>query len=412
MANEDTLKRLTTTNEGWADSFDAQVTHQITNVLDIPSHYRFSPERLRYFENGSRVRPEDSAKFTDEEADWLLQPANGDTLELFSAERPRYVVGTDASGSLATRTNQALTSGDQLRVGFDDKQSPRNAAYFEINGGSDNRLVLERGGTEVASETWTYPDAIDETKPVRYEVRYNWYGVGGYRFRLFYTDEAEPHNVTVGKLADPDSTSTNDGNFHITQEITSNSTGLELIAGSYGYLVFGDASPTSRSKKARIIGGTDNYSGTGDYEALAAIRVNPDEANVFAQLAGIEAVPDGGSGELVALVFDADDTDASAFTTASSITPRNSAIQQTTNVSQFVNESGTTVTSSPNPNGYQVGFFATETTGVGSTQTRESTGQTREIRPLYEDDVCLFLYKADTATARTVNIVYETKQLW
>lgn len=414
QTDNDLLKRQQLRQEEWRDSFGAQVSHQITNVVDVPSHYQFSPERLRYRENGTRTRPEDSAKFTDEEADWLIEPAGGDTLELFTAERPRYVVGTDAAGSLASRVTQPLQSGDQLRFGLDDKQSPRNAAYFEINGGSDNRIVLERGGTEVATKTWTYPDGLDETTPIRYEIQYNWYGVGAYRFNLFYTEDAEPINTNVGKLATVDQTSTNDGNFHILQEVTADAgtSGLGMVSGSMGYLVFGDASPTSRAKQGRIIGSTDNYSGTGDYEPLAAIRVAPDEANVFAQLASLSVVPSGGDGELIALVFDSDDTDASGFETPQQMTPRNTAIEQTTNVTEFKDESGNIVTNSQNPNGYQVAFTASDVTGVGASQTREASGQSREIRPLYEDDVCIFMYKADTATARTVNIVYETKQLW
>ena len=59
----------------------------------------------------------------------------------------------------------------------------------------------------------------------------------------------------------------------------------------------------------------------------------------------------------------------------------------------------------------KIGFFSTDVTGQGATQVR-TTSAGRQIRPLYEDDVVVFLYKSDSATARTVNLLYSTIQLW
>jgi len=76
------------------------------------------------------------------------------------------VVGVDGAASLATRVNQALQSGETLICGLNDRQSPENGAYFEVNGDSANRIVLERGGTEVATDTWTYPDGVGDSTTV------------------------------------------------------------------------------------------------------------------------------------------------------------------------------------------------------------------------------------------------------
>lgn len=401
----------------WADQFGQQVSHGITNSVDIPSHHPFSPERLRYVKNGSRVRdaPSDST-FTDREQDWLLEPAAGDTVTLYSAERPRYIVGVDASASLAGQVESSLGDGDTIRFGLSDRQTPENAAFFEVNGNAENRIVTVKGGSESNSQTWTYPNGVDETTIVRYEIRFNWYGVGTYQFLLTYTKDGQVTgektvNKQVGELSLKDEKPTNDANQHIFHEVDASNSGVQYGAGSMGFLTYGSVSPTDRTKKARIIGTTDNYSGTGDYEPLAAIRVDPEEGGIFTQFSQFEVVPDGGDGEALIIVVPETETDATGFSTPPQHSPTNSVIKQTTSVTEFPDQSGTIVTSASDPNGYQVGFYATDTTGTGATQTRE-VSQGREVRPLYEDDVAIVLYKADTATARTVNIVYGTKQLW
>jgi len=135
---------------------------------------------------------------------------------------------------------------------------------------------------------------------------------------------------------------------------------------------------------------------------------------VFVQLNGIEAVPSGGDGELLAVVMPEDETDATNFITPPQHSPTNSVIEQTTDITQFTDQDGNLVTDTANPDGYQVGFFATdviETGGPPGSGARTTT-QARAIRPIYEDDVIVFLYKDDSATARDVNLVYNVEQLW
>ena len=400
----------------WQDAFENQVGHGITNSVDIPSHYDFNNERLRYFEDGTRVHPTDSANFTDREADYLIEPNAGQTGRIQSAERPRYVVGVEGAASLAARLGAELGTGDTMRLGVDDKQSPRNAAYFEINGDSANRLVLEDEGSEVETAEWSYPDGLAPTDAIRYEIKYNWYGVGTYQFKINYTDGnavdgEKTVNKIVGELSRDGVQSNSDGNYHIFQELDATNAGKQLLAGSMGYLTFGDVSPTARTKDARIIGSSSNYGGSAEYEALAAIRVDSDRGNVFAQLTGIEAIPDGGSGEMLAIVVDASETDASGFATPPQHSSQNSVIEQTTSVTEFPDTDGNTVTSAVDPNGYQVGFYATEVTGQGAGTSRTNT-ESRNVRPLYSDDVCIFLYKDDGNNTRTVNTIYGTRQLW
>lgn len=405
--------------EEWSDNFGNQVSHGIQNSVDIPSFSTFNAERLRYYKNGSRIRERNlpgESTFTDREQDWLLEPASGDTLELFSAERPRYVVGVDTSASLAAYQQQPLQAGDTWKFGMTDFQTPENAAYFEVNGDAENRLYLVRGGTEIGEETWEFPEGVDETTPIRYEIRFNWYGVGPYDFKLNYTDETANDgeravNKTVGSVSVSDGKSTNDGNFHIYHSIDASSSNLEYAAGSMGFLVFSEAKPSDRQKAARITG--LDYSGTGNYEPLAAIRIDPPRGNVFAELSGIEAVPSGGTGELLCVVMPADETDASPgdFSPPPAMSDSNSVIQETTAITQFTDSDGNLTTDAADPDGYQVGFYATDVASQGAAKSRQAS-RGRAVAPLYEDDQAVFLYKDDDSQARTVNIVYDTNQLW
>lgn len=403
--------------EEWQDQFNQQIVHGIRNSVDIPSHHPFTNERLRYTKNGSRIRdPSSDSTFSDREQDWLLEPASGDTVTLFSAERPRYVVGVDAGMSLAGQLDSKLESGDTIKVGLSDRQTPENAAFFEINGGSENRVVTVKGGSESASHTWDYPNGTDETTTARYEIRYNWYGVGTYRFIITYTQDDQTIgektvNKTIGELSLEKEKPTNDANNHIFHQVDASSSGIQYGAGSMAFLVFGDVTPTARSKTARIQTSADNYGGSGDYEALAAFEVDPDYGNIFTQLSKFEVVPDGGTGQGLVIVVPSGETDASGFSTPPEHSPENSTIRQTTNVSTFPDSTGTLVSSASNPNGYQIGFFATDISGLGSKQSRNVSGE-RTLQPVYEDDVAMILYKADTATARSVNVIYGTKQLF
>lgn len=400
---------------GTSDAFGKLIADSTQNTLDIPSHYNFNPERLRYFENGSRVVPDTSAKFTDLEASYRLEPDAGDCLTLYSAERPRYIVGYEGLMSCAAKLDTALGSGDTFRVGLDDRQSPANRAFFEFTD-SGQRAVLIGSGSEVATESFELPDTVSQTDPIRFEIQYNWYNVGRYLFTISYTDETEPlmqrqKIERVASLTVDDDYATGDGNFHLFQELDATNSGLQVRCGSFGHNILGNVSPSFRTKSARIAPTGNNYSGSGQYEALAAVRIDPDRGNVYSSFSTLEVTPDAGSGEMVVIVVRSSETDATGFSTPPQHSPKNSVIEQTTNVSTFPDQNGNLVTSAANPNGYQVAFSALSQTGQGSKTTRDSNTIVNK-RPLYEDDVAIFLYKADTATARNVKFIYAIEQDW
>lgn len=416
MANGSfSTRRLTEYLDETRDAFDRSISDGTSNSVDVPSFYSFSPERLRLYINDARTAPSDAgAKFTDQEGNFRLSPAAGDKIEIHTAERPRYVVGYDAVATTAAKMESQLGTGDTFRVGVRDRADPENLGFFELNGDSDNRVVLTGSGSEIASDTFEFPSAVTEQTPVRYEIQFNWYGVGRWRFRISYTDNSRDMgerqvNRVVGELTVDGEWTTGDAAFHVFNELEASNSGVEAEVGSYAYSILGGVSETSRTKGSRLSG--LSYSGSGDYEPLAAIQIDPDRGNVYTQLADTTVFPDGGSGELLTIVAQPSETDASGFTTPSSHSVNNSVVEQTTSVSTFPDSSGTVVSSAADPNGYQIAFTTFEEAGSGA-NTRLSQAGIDDKRPLYEDDVAIFLYKADTATARNVNITYVTEQNW
>jgi hypothetical protein len=395
------------------DAFGKFIADGTRNTIDIPSTYTFSPERLRLYVDGSRTKPDAAALFTDAEGYWTLEPSAGERVEVSTAERPRYVVGYEANLSAASQVSSGLNPDDRLRIGGRDRQSPENATFFEINGDAPNRAVIQDQGTEVASVEWAYPDGVDEATPVRYEIRYNAYGVGRLRFNLSYTDtDADPvqQNDDVASVAVDDAYSLGDYNLHLFQELDAASSGRELRAGSFGFNIFGNVQETTRTKAARLTG--LSYGGSGDYEPLVAARVDPDRGNVYSQFKAVSVFPGSTSGELLVQVFRPSETDASGFDTPPQQSPNNSVVEQTTSVTEFTDQDGNTVTADTDPAGYQVGFTRFESSGQGNSTRVATSQQVENKRPLYEDDIAVFLYKADSATSDTLNLTYLVEQDW
>jgi hypothetical protein len=405
------IKRLA---QGSRDGFGKQISDGTRNTLDVPGHYPYNPERHRLELNGARIEPGDiPTQYTENAASHTLSPNAGNELGMHTAERSRYIVGYEASATTASVVDSTLGAGDTYRVGVSDKEDPTNRSYFEINGDGANRLVLEDEGTEVTSAEFAFPDGVDETDAIRYEIQFNWYNVGRYLFRVSYTDDDAPpgdkqKNDVVGELVVDSDFVNGDGNYHVFHLLDATTSGQTVRVGSFGYNILGNVEETTRVKGTRL---TDlSYGGSGDYEALFAARIDPNRGNVYCQLQNLTVFPDGGSGELLAIVVSAADTDATGFSTPPQHSPRNSVIEQTESVTTFPNTDGDIVTQTTDPNGYQIGFAPFESSGTGTNARTQTSINVQNKRPLYEDDVAIFLYKADTATSRSVNVTYFFEQ--
>lgn len=400
------------------DPFGKLIADGTRNSIDIPSMYRFNPERLRLFENDARVTPtEAGAQFVDAEGEFRLEPDAGTKLEIQTAERPRYIVGYEAQGSLAANLNSTLGTGDTVEFGLRDKSDPENKAYFEFtpDAAQDGRAVIVNQGTEVATAPISLPDGVSLQDPIRYAIDFNWYGVGSFKFNISYTDGSADMgerqiNETVAELTVDDGLTTADAAFHVYHELDAATAGQSLTVGSFGFLVKGNVEETTRTKAARLTG--LSYGGSGDYEAVAAVRIPDDRGNVYCQFKNVTIFPSSTSGELLVIVVPADETDASGFASPPQQSSSNSVVTQTTSVTTFPDADGNIVTSDANPNGYQVGFTRYESAGEGNSRRVSPSATVENKRPLYEDDVAIFLYKADSATSDTVNLTYYVEQDW
>lgn len=398
-----------------SDAFNKLIADSTTNTLDLPSTYPFSPERYKLVLNGTRYRDISGvSQITDIEGSFLLQPEMGDNLRIQSAERPRYVVQYESVASIALNLQDALESGDRIEAGLNDFQSLENAAYFEFNGDGNHRAVIIGQGNEVITQSFELPDNAKLTDALRLEIKFNWYNVGRYLFSISYTDSSKidgekQENKILAELTLDDDFATGDPNMHLYAEFDSMYSGKTLEVGSFGYIVLGDVIPTARTKSARLTG--MSYGGSGQYEALAAIRIDPDFGNIFTQMNNVTVVPQNEEGQLLALSVDSEDTDASGWSKPPEHSENNSIVEFTTDVSTFPNESGNVVSQASNPGGYQLGFSSSDLAGRNR-KTRVTDPGTQEKRPIYEDDVVVLVYKGDSATSDTINFTYSITQEW
>lgn len=414
-ANNDLEYRRTRLLEQSSTPFNRLIADGTSNFLDLPSVYDFNNERYRLRIDGTRTDPDDTTSFTDGQRDFEITPAAGETVQFYTAERPRYVVGYESSASFAFEGLSTVSANDTVRIGLTDRDESgngENAAYFEITD-SQNRIVLERSGTEVASDTFTFPEGYDFQSFYRAEIKYNAYDAGRWLFSLNFTDGDLPAGFrqveeTMGELTVDQEGATDEYNFHLFYEVDSPDGATSLSTGSLSYIVLGSSTPTLRVKGQRRAG--LSYSGTGNYEPVLAMRKAPDRRNIFVDISKTSVTLNQGSGEVLIIAVDPSETDATGFATPAQHSEGNSVIQSTTNVTTFPDSTGSIVTSAANPGGYQVGFASTEgSQAVGGSRIADS--QDRK-RPIHNGDVAIALVKRDSAQSTTATVTVTTEQDW
>lgn len=326
------------------DEFGKRISDGTRNNLDIASQYKFSPERLRLFKNGTRqfVQYNSIAEFTDSADSWDLEPGASDTVHLESAESSTYVVNYVLQGSMAFQTNQSLASGDVVKWGlYNDTDG-----WFMEQRGSDHTAsqvdIKElRGGSET-----TLASDVELSKPItdwtRHEIRYNWYGVGNQVWRQTYTQDGRQYNDYIAYTSKDGDRGPETGNLNTRYEVqaSSSTTDLKLIGGSMGLIALGDPTSLTRDKPQYE---SITVSGTADaWEPILAVRINPNDSDVNMQLTDVAILNYGANAniELVAVSFDASKTDASGWGVPDYHHSQNSALQSTTNVSQVADDTG------------------------------------------------------------------------
>jgi hypothetical protein len=397
---------------GAADAFYRPLTGY-TNQIDLPPTYPFSEERYRLEINGTRTHIDETAKATDRNYDFVLEPAAGDRITIRTAERLRYIVGFDAVASWAWQQLTTLDVDDVVRVGVSDLA--RNGYYVEYTGedsaaGYTAEAIIENATDGiVARESFGSP--VDPTATQRDAVWWNWYNAGRARFVKTYTDDGEQFNDVVARLSRDGEPATEASNLFLFLELDAATAGQQLSVGSMGYATLADVSPTVRRKVVRYTG--LDYSGSGGYEPAMALRLDQTKDNVFATATNLTVSGFSSTGgEAILVGVDPSLTDASGFGTPDQVTTDSSIIEGTTNVTTFPDSTRTAVTSATSFAGYQILHTSLNAAGDDLSEGQVATSA-KERAPIHSDDVAVLLVRPDDGSAQSgLTAVAEIAEEW
>lgn len=404
-------------------SFNQLIADSTQNKADIASHYDHSPERHRLYINGTRFNLQygTTPKFEDADDSWFLKPDANDTIEYVTAERFRYVVGYVMAVSQAFQTNQSLQSGDKIVVGYGEADLSNDMANADgwfvefVPELEDNQAYATtyRNGEKLDSQLVRFEKNIDVWG--RIENIFNWYNVGNREVVESFTYRGSQKNPVQQDTSIDDGKGPASGNHRVVFGVKAGSgtNNLELECGSLAVIVKGNVKPVVRDKAGAFTGTYQNLT-AGNWEPVAALRIDPNEDLVNVQLTGFQVMESvqNTDVQLLAISVDSDNTDATNFTTPNEHSDQNSVLQitdSTTDITTFPDSNGNIVTNSANSGGYQLGYSSQYTEGTGTNERRSGGARIRK-RNIYNGDIAVILAKAGTATDLTFE--FNTEQDW
>ena len=422
---------------GWQDAFGNQLTRTTQNNADLASHYRFNPERYRFYRNGSRelLQYKDLATYDyfddqrsgDEDA-FVLQPDGGDTLLFKTAERFRYTVNFVSEMSVALGINQALSGDDRVTLGLDTSPDGDLAdGYFLEHRGDhspDEVDVYERRQGSVIDAKQTVDAIRALTTFQRWVLDYNWYNVGEAKWTETWTGDRSNQINKEGATTSSEPADANTGlggrgpiaaNGHIVVEVAadSNTSDLEVHAGSMSFTTLGDVDSVVRAKGSEA--GPFSPTQTDDWVALFALRRRPADHNVSVELRNIDLT--AGAATAVAIACDSSkvlDSNGNQLTDSDFSTPEshsaaNSVVEVATAVGQFPDASGSVTDLAGDPGGYQISYDQTRDSGVGASAGTRS-GEIRAKHAILDGDICVIVAKPQELT--DIYVHYVVGQDW
>lgn len=416
--------------EEWQDAFEKLVA-ATTNHADLAGHYPYSPERFIIDVNGTRQFPEYGAvpEYTEGVDGHTLSPQTaGDVVTMETAEYFRYHVQYVIEWSAALATNQTLLPGDALTFALgdadlenstDDTPGPNADGWiwhWTSDLGTNEVTIAEyRDGTEVDAKTVELKKGITIWK--RLAAATNWYNVGHSEFSETYTIQGVQRNPVIGRTSVDDGKGPQTANKPIQLSVKADSGAgtLEAELGSVGARTLGAADSIFRQKTHTATGtiGTGEE-GAGVWSPIHALRIDPNRDIVNVQIQNTDIVGFTGTGDVqvmpVAVAPQNALTDIGAqpsdWSTPPELSEANSVIQTSGTVAQIPDNTGTTVTTTTNPGGHQLGFASTYTTGSGSNQTVRSGSATRKSE-ISSRNVCVFLANADSTGDIQLEVIVE-----
>lgn len=423
------FRRLMEFLEQSRDAFDRDIALGTTNEADLAGHYPFSPERFRLSVNGNRqfIQYDGEPPEYDDTVDGhrLTPQSAGDVVRFETTERYRYVVQFVTEWSLSLALSQSLAAGEIAVVGFGDPDL-ENATGAELGPAADGWFVFQTGADADDEATLAEVRAGTIVDSTRLSLRKlfqiygrlagetNWYNVGNTAISETSTGkfdgvESAQNNETVGRVAADDARGPETANKRVVAAVKAESGAgsLSLFVGSIGVRTLGDVDTTVRTKTAEIEAASDT---AGTWDPIAALRVDPDRSIVATQLTTTEPTDFTGSasGRVAAFVVDASKTDASGFSAPPSHSSTGSVIEQTTSVSTFPDATGSVVSNTDDPGGYQIGYGSLQASG-SSGKAVTSTGREKK-QTLPGGDVIVIA--AESSSTGTWTIEHVTEQDW
>jgi len=425
------------------DNFDRKVSNPLLDIVDVAGDKEFTPERLRFFKDGSRVFLQYGTDPTYEKVPrgHLLKPGSDQTVTFRTAQKAPYQVGYDLWPSFSYKVNGPLQSGDVVGGGYGPIDignfDPETLTYSgseadgiflfhtEDTGLSEAELVMVDSGTVLDTERVTRHQAASVLSLI--EWRFNWYAVGPGIARESFTDQStnpdSPQiNRTLGAVANDDGGGPMSGTHRVTiaaYQAAGNS-GLELKAGSIGVRAPGPALPEWKQKGHSM--DLENTNTTPDtYQVCGAMRIDPERPNVLVRITGIEitATPGADTSRTRILFLNVGSTETNAtgltFSTPVEHSESNSVLREVednTITGPFLDagpadSTGATLSNTgTNPGAYQLARQSVSVEGTGSKTSVTATGQTG-TRDLLEGDVCLILVDSDTAGTVELDVATE-----
>lgn len=404
--------------EKYEDAFGYPVVKGVRNTLDLPASYKFSEERYRYIENGTRIQdPEaDSTRFTGNGKEFIITPQAGDTIEFKTAEAPRYIVGHDSAPSWAFQLGSDLVdANDSLTLFVEGSYELR---FF--GDGTAEGATIENGTDNVVRSFDYGPDL---TVPLRPELVFNWYDVGRAQYSLDYTSDNEQLTEILTTLTDDTDWIADDPIGRIGFRLDVANSGIELDAGSMGYVTQSDVKPTTRPKPFSLHESELNEIPADGYGVMGAFRIDPDRDEVFTQLSEMAVFGEQNTDTEVMIksvkpsLTDADflDVDGDGVDEGPAyprqMSPQNSVLQWTPNVSTFPTRTDA-VTGNTIPAGRLLGTATEYSSGQGQ-GTSKTSNPFKKKRPIYSDDVALIIGSTPgTSSAQQASISGSSDQEW
>lgn len=401
---------------GYEEAFGKFIADTTYSELDVPSHYMFSPERLRLHVNGSRafVQYNNVSQFTDSSDSYDLTPESGDFVAIETVRAATYQVGYVIQTSLSFGLSQSLKSGDVIRWGpFRDGE---DGWFFEQRGADHTDTQVDIKQLRDGTETTLKSDATlskPTTEFLRYVCRWNWYNVGNQEWFQTYTENGEQINEPVIETSFDSGRGPANANLPIRFDVqaSGSTSNLTCNVGSFSHIILGNTELLSRQKAEEKVITVPEEVDT--WQPIYAVRVKPGKnPNVSLAKLSVLNYSNDARIQVLAISVHASKTDASGFETPELQSLQNSIIEATENVSTIPNASGSEV--DPNlttePGGFQVGYSSLAPVG-NNFQQGASSSEFNVKRPIYDTDVVVFCERTSVGAGELI-FSYNTDQLW